>query len=313
MKQTIITTTAQETTSTAITTPAQFARVDGDAHLVAMWLQNARSNSAHTEAAYQRSWAKFAEFIGGVPLQSLTLNDIQDYLEFLQTQTRPDGDPVSAESIRGWMAGLKSLLSYGHKLGYLTYNVGAAVKLPKGKDTLAERILTEEEVIRIVTGERNPRNRALIRVLYSSGGRVSEVCALTWADVRTGEDGAVTVTLFGKGNKTRHVLLSATTAGALATLKPIGAKSTDPVFRSNKGGPLTRQQVQRIVRAAGDRAGVDGNVSPHWFRHSHATHAMGRGASISLVSKTLGHSSEAITSRYLHVTPGESSSTFLPI
>ena len=307
MNSTAITTTNQTTT------PAQFARVDGDAHLVAMWLQNARSNSAHTESAYQRSWVKFNEFTGGVPLRSLTLNDIQDYLEFLQTQTREDGDPVSPESIRGWMAGLKSLLSYGHRLGYLAFNVGAAVKLPKGKDTLAERILTEEEVIRIVTGERNARNRAMIRVLYSSGGRVSEVCGLTWADIRTGEDGAVTATLFGKGNKTRYVKLSPTTSGALATIKPIGAKNTEPVFRSNKGGPLTRQQVQRIVRTAGERAGVGGHVSPHWFRHSHATHAMGRGASISLVSKTLGHSSEAITSRYLHVTPGESSSAFLPI
>ena len=299
MNSTAINTTAQETAW--IVAPAQFAKVDGDAHLVAMWLQNARSNSKHTESAYHRAWVKFNEFTDNAPLQSLTLNDIQDYLEHLQGQTQPNGKPFSSESIRGWMAGIKSLLSYGNKLGYLPWNVGAPVKLPKGKDTLAERILTEEEAYRIVTGENTPRNSALIRVLYSSAGRVSEVCALTWADVRTGEDGLITITLFGKGNKTRYVTLTPSASGALATIRPIGATSTDPVFRSNKGGPLTRQQVQRIVRAAGDRAGIDGNVSPHWMRHSHATHAINRGCPISLLSKDMGHSSEAITGKYLHL------------
>ena len=300
------------TTTTQTTTPAQFARVDGDEHLIQMWLQKARSKSKHTESAYRRAYLKFAEFTGYAPLNSITLNDMQDYVEHLQNMVKPDGTPYSADSIRTWMADLKALLSYGQRLGYLPFNVGAAVETPAGKDTLAERILSEEQVIRIITGERNPRNNALLRVLYSSGARVSEICGLTWADVRT-ENGAYILTLFGKGNKTRYAGISTDTGKAMMTLKAIGAKGTDPVFRSNKGGPLTRQQVQRIVRAAGERAGMDGNVSPHWMRHSHGSHADRRGCSMRIIGAQMGHSSPAVTMRYIHPSPGESSSTFLPI
>ena len=68
----------------------------------------------------------------------------------------------------------------------------------------------------------------------------------------------------------------------------------------------------QIVKAAAKRAGIKGKVSPHWLRHAHATHALERGAKIHLVAETLGHSSVAITSRYLHARPEDSSSLYLP-
>jgi integrase/recombinase XerD len=73
-----------------------------------------------------------------------------------------------------------------------------------------------------------------------------------------------------------------------------------------------RFRVWQIVKKAGKRVGVEG-VSPHWFRHAHATHALARGASLKLVSETLGHSSITITDRYLHIRPDESSGKFLKI
>ena len=79
------------------------------------------------------------------------------------------------------------------------------------------------------------------------------------------------------------------------------------------GGHLDASQVWRIVRAAVRRAGLAGNVSPHWLRHSHASHAIDRNAPISLVRDTLGHQSIETTSRYLHAWPGESSSLYLSI
>src|SRR5690606_21296856 len=89
-------------------------------------------------------------------------------------------------------------------------------------------------------------------------------------------------------------------------------KDGHPVFRSRKGGHLHESQVWRIVRRAAERAGIDKNVSSHWLRHAHASHALDRGAPIHLVQATLGHSSIATTGKYLHARPTESSGSYLP-
>jgi integrase/recombinase XerD len=69
----------------------------------------------------------------------------------------------------------------------------------------------------------------------------------------------------------------------------------------------------RIVAKAAARAGLELSVSPHWLRHSHATHALERGAPIHLVAATLGHASVATTGKYLHARPTDSSSNYLAI
>jgi hypothetical protein len=81
------------------------------------------------------------------------------------------------------------------------------------------------------------------------------------------------------------------------------AEATDekPLFRSrNKGGALTRTQVWRIVLTAAPPAKIKLNVSAHWLRHAHASHALDRGAPIHLVQATLGHASIATTGCYTH-------------
>ncbi len=110
------------------------------------------------------------------------------------------------------------------------------------------------------------------------------------------------VTVYGKGGKTRHVLLSSGTWDALIAIRG-EAGDDDPVFVSRTGGPLSRAQAFRIVRAAAKRVGVDQDVSPHWLRHAHASHALDRGAAVHLVQATLGHSCVATTGRYLHARP----------
>jgi integrase/recombinase XerD len=150
----------------------------------------------------------------------------------------------------------------------------------------------------------------MLRLLYASGVRVSEVCGLKWRDLKERDD-AGQVTVFGKGGKTRTILLSLATWRELLALR---GGPDDPVFPSRKyGGHLDRSQVLRIVQTAAKRAGVVGKVSPHWLRHAHASHALDRGAPIHLVPATLGHSSVATTGRYLHARPTESSSKFLAV
>jgi integrase/recombinase XerD len=237
------------------------------------------------------------------PLRSVSVEDLQAFAESL-TGAR--------SSRRRTLSAIKSLLSFGQDTGYLQFNVGAAVKCPSVKDSLAERILSEEDVHRVIVTEAAPRNRALLRLLYAAGLRVSEACSLKWRDLQP-RDEAGQVTVFGKGDKTRTILLSEATWAELAALRG-DAGPDDAVFRSRKkGGHLTPSAVFHVVRAAARRAGIEGNVSPHWLRHAHASHALDRGAPIHLVQQTLGHASVATTGRYLHARPSDSSARYLAV
>ncbi|MHC4092221.1 MAG: tyrosine-type recombinase/integrase [Planctomycetota bacterium] len=79
------------------------------------------------------------------------------------------------------------------------------------------------------------------------------------------------------------------------------------------GESLTTRQVERIVRKAAARAGIAGNVSPHWLRHGHASHALDNGIPVSEVQHTLGHASLATTGKYAHARPGHSSGRGLKV
>lgn len=221
---------------------------------------------------------------------------------------------LSPSSRRTAIATIKSLLSFGHKIGVLPENVGVSMRAPKAKDCLNERILSQDEVQAMIAQETNVRNRAILLLLYSGGLRVSELCNLKWKDLQPrGDSGQVTV--LGKGQKIRTVLLPTSVWNEICQLR--GKKSaSDAVFCSREGDDegqhLDRTQVYRIVAAAAKRAGIQGKVSPHWLRHSHVSHSLERGAPIHLVQATLGHSSIATTSRYLHARPSDSSAFYLP-
>lgn len=276
------------------------SQANNDQHLITLWLHG---KSPHTQRAYKADVQRLLDFVDSKPLVGITLTDLQSFADSLSH--------LSINSAKRKINAVKSLLTFGQKLGYLQFNVGAAINAPKAKNTLAERILTEAEVHSMIALTKKNRDKVLLRLLYASAGRVSEICTLKWRDVRSsGERGQVT--LFGKGAKTRAVVVSKATWQALQSLR--GARRDDEaVFRSQKGGALAPSQVWRIVRAAAKRAGIAGHVSPHWFRHSHASHALERGASVALVRDTLGHSSLAVTSMYTHARPTESSALHLAI
>ena len=86
-----------------------------------------------------------------------------------------------------------------------------------------------------------------------------------------------------------------------------------PVFASRKGGHLDPSAVWRIVKAAAARAGLPDGTSPHWLRHSHASHSLDRGAPLSLVQQGLGHASVATTSKYLHARPSDGAGRYLGV
>jgi integrase/recombinase XerD len=282
-----------------------------DAQLLALWLFG---RSPHTQRAYRREATRFLAHpaLAGKPLRQVTLGDVQAFATALAAPAEPAA-PLGLPSQARALAAIKSLLAFGHRLGYLSFDVGGALRLPKLKNALAERILSEVDVHRLLALEPDPRNRTLLRLTYAGGLRVSELVALRWRDLQPrGDSGQLAV--FGKGEKTRYVLLPASVWSDLRALGATGDTTPDaPVFRSRKGSHLTARQAQRLVDAAARRAGLRAGVSPHWLRHAHATHALERGAPIHIVQATLGHTSVATTGRYLHARPTDSSARSLAV
>lgn len=270
-----------------------------DTALVEMWIS--RKNSQATQKQYRQTWAQFNQAVG-VPLQAVDFQTLQSWVA---------GLTGSENTRKVRVACVKSLFSFALKVGYLKLNPAVMLDSVKVKDELAARILTEDEVLSMIHKTTKQRDAVLIRLLYASAGRISEVCNLTWKDVASNGDSGQ-VTLFGKGGKTRTVKLSKATYKALCALDN-GVKDDSPIFVSQKGGRLDETQVHRIVKAAAVRAGISGSVSAHWLRHSHASHALDRGANIALVRDTLGHSSLSVTSRYTHAKPNESSALHLAV
>jgi integrase/recombinase XerD len=271
-----------------------------DGQLIELWLHG---RSLHTQRAYA---GDIARFLGGAgkSLPAVTLADLQGFADSLGGLA-----PASRYRI---LSAVKSLLAFGHRIGYLAFDVGRVLRLPSVRDRLAERILPEADVHRILSLEPNERNRTLLLLLYASGVRVSEACGLCWRDVQANGDGAQ-VTVFGKGGKTRAIQLPPSVARVLTKLRGKAGEDA-PVFPSRKHGAALRPlAVLRIVRQAARRAGIDAAVSPHWLRHAHASHALDRGAPIHLVQATLGHASITTTGRYLHARPADSSSRFLEV
>lgn len=274
-------------------------QAESDEQLIRLWLHN---RSLRTQQVYQPEIERFCSFVA-VGLHRVTLAMCQGFADSLGNL-----QPATQRRI---LATVKSLFAFGHRLGYLPFDVTRPLRLPPMRETLNERILDEPDVVRIIAAERNPRNIVMLTLLYASGIRVSELCGLHWQDVQERENGGQ-ITVYGKGGKTRTILLPLTVWEKIRSLRN-HAREDDTLFQSRKRGQLTREQVYRIVRAATRRAGIAKNVSPHWLRHAHASHALEHGAPISLVQTTLGHTNLATTSRYTHARPGHSSSEYLPL
>jgi integrase/recombinase XerD len=286
----------EATTSLPVVTQA-----NTDGQMVDLWVR--RHESPHTRRNYRRQAERFLGYARR-PLASVTVGDLQDYLATLQDQA-----PATRANAT---AALKSLFSFAHEIGYIPFNVGRVMKAPSVKNRLAERILNEPDVLRMIALEPKLRNRVLLTLLYGAGLRISEACGLRWRDL-AGRDRAAQATVFGKGGKTRVILLSANTWRLVQELRS-AAELDDPLFPSRKGGGvLDPSGIHRIVKAAAARAGLSPEVSAHWLRHAHASHSLERGAPIHLVQATLGHALVATTGRYLHARPTDSSARYLGV
>ena len=315
------TTDSDAAVSTAPSEAATATRVNGDVPTQAetdeqvfrMWLHG---KSENTRKAYRRDVEGFFEKAQAESLRDVTLAHLQEHADRLEERGL-------AESTRNRkLAAIKSLFTFAANIGYVRFNPGKALSLPSVPNELSERILSRRETWRLLGAPDSLRNRAMLLLAYASGGRVSELARLKWKDTARretpGGEPSGQITLLGKGEKTRSILLPRATWALLLELREEereaghGAPEA-PVFRSRQGGHLDPSSIWRVVRKAAEKAGIEKPVSPHWFRHAHVSHALRKGAPVQLVKETTGHASLATVSKYAHARPDDSSGQYLDL
>jgi integrase/recombinase XerD len=155
-----------------------------------------------------------------------------------------------------------------------------------------------------VATPRGVRDRTMLELMYASGLRVSELVGVKSVHLSL-VDGALRVT--GKGAKERlvpfgeeaQVWLQRYLGTARAAI--LGRQSSDALFVTARGGPMTRQMFWKLIKAHASHAGIDVPLSPHTLRHAFATHLLNHGADLRVVQLLLGHSDISTTQIYTHV------------
>jgi integrase/recombinase XerD len=284
------------------------------------WLRVERGLAPNSLAAYRRDLRRYAAYLrrrgvtGDVAGQMDGVDEalVAGFVDELERARTDDGlRKYKESSIARALAAVRSFHRFCVEEGLLDDDPSGDVGGPRVPQGIP-KALTEEEVDALLgavpgDGPRPQRDRALLELLYAGGLRISELVGLDLGDLDL-YDGLVRV--MGKGSKERVVPLGRSAREAvgdyLTTGRPelIGARArTTALFLNARGGRLTRQGAWLIVRAAGDRAGLQGRLFPHVLRHSCATHMLDHGADIRVVQELLGHASLSTTQVYTKVSP----------
>ena len=272
-----------------------------------------RGLSSNSISSYGRDLQKFDFFLQANKrdFERLTPQDLTDFEVSLKSLG------LALSSINRTLSAVKGFYKYT-SLEFDIANptleiVSAKVarKLPKA--------LSVDEVTKLIESakrEGDPislRDFAILELLYSSGGRVSEIVGVNTSDISISKtaDGDVTVLkLRGKGSKERLVPLGKFAIAAIEdyftrtrpALAAKNSKSEPALFLNARGKRLSRQSAWQIVLDAAVATGLEGKVSPHVFRHSYATHLLDGGADIRVVQELLGHASVTTTQIYTLIT-----------
>ncbi len=274
-----------------------------------VYLSTVRGFSDATVTAYRDDYAKLKDFLGPeTGIQDISLSDLRFCVAGLSRQKK------AVASINRFIASVRSLFAYCHKFQYIKTNPALELKTLKMPKHLPV-FMTETEVEDLCQAPDTKtlfwksRDRAIFRMLYSSGCRVAELASLTLNDF---SDGGRRAVVTGKGRKDRIVFFDLEARKALASYmaerKAILLRMKIPagkqkfVFINQKGGALTVRGIRWIVERYSGPEGINHHVSPHAFRHTFATTMLNNGADVRVVQEMLGHSSISTTQRYTHIT-----------
>ena len=257
------------------------------------YLQAERGLSIHTEAAYRRDLIQWHAAQG-----ELTVKGVERYLSALHARG------LAPASIARKRAALSSFCRYLSREGLLEDNPVTAADSPTRPERKLPHVLSISEIACLLSTPdrrttRGRRDSAFLEVLYASGLRVSEAAGLRWGDLDT-KRGMLMVR--GKGEKERRVPIAPASLKAVLTIRPRHARATDFVFSFSGGKQaLSRGTLWRTVKENALKAGLAQAPSPHWLRHSFATHLLNGGADIRAIQELLGHARISTTQIYTHV------------
>jgi integrase/recombinase XerC len=299
--------------------------VEWDAAIFAFarYLEVERAYSPRTTEVYLRDVRALRAHLhdkrgGEVPLARLSVLDVRGQLAALF------GDNTAA-TIGRKLSSVRAFCRFLVKRGVLEGNPAAAVRGPKRKRGLP-RALDVDDAFRLVeapaaTGRTSHRalsateearhgllrlrDVALLELLYGTGLRVSEACALDVGDIDRGRYGTpMLLVRRGKGNKSREVPVGGAADRALLAYLPARTQlaATGSALFVNAGGQrLTPRSVQRMVKRWTIAGGVHADATPHSLRHSFATHLLDEGVDLRAIQELLGHASLGSTQIYTKV------------
>lgn len=282
------------------------------------YLSIKQSGSEHTDDAYRRDCYLFVDFMEKEGIESFNDVDrhiIYNYISFLRNP-REIGKVLSDTTIARRISSIRSFYSYMLEFGKVDDTPFTGIKLGKRKRKIPE-FLYEEEIFSFLDGiecdsDVHIRNRALFELMYATGIRVSEACAIRIKDI---DFSSQIITVLGKGNKQRLVAYHDLASDYLKKyLHEVRGKwcSQDHgfVFVNQKGNPLTSRGIQYILEQQTKENGCPFTIHPHMLRHSFATHLLDHGADLRTVQELLGHSSLSTTQIYTHVTKEKLKKTY---
>lgn len=255
-----------------------------------------RQGSAHTLDAYRRDLAALAAWAGERDLLALDGNDLR---AFVAAEHRRG---LSPKSLQRRLSACRSLYRWLLKQGRIAANPADGVRAPKAPRKLPQ-VLDVDEAVQLVELPTDAplglRDRALLELFYSSGLRLSEVCALRWHDLDF-ETGLVTV--LGKGSKQRIVPVGSHARAALQAWREDSTSQPDGfVFPGRGGRQISARAIQLRMKQLAMRQGVLKRIHPHLLRHSFASHVLESSGDLRGVQELLGHSDIATTQIYTHL------------
>ena len=266
-------------------------------------LEIEKNRSIKTRVNYERYLKRFLEFSQISKPSQVSQDLVRQYRLWLNRQS------LKKNTQNYYLIALRNFLKYLAKRDIETL---PADKIELGKQSERQVIFLEENELERLLGAPTAdsfkalRDRAILELLFSTGLRVSELCALNRdsLNLKSGE-----FSVRGKGDKVRLVFLSDTAKEALKSYLEKREDVDAALFVRQVKNPaladdlrLTTRSVERLVKHYAAKAGLSKKVTPHSLRHSFATDLLRNGADIRSVQALLGHSNITTTQIYTHIT-----------
>ena len=259
-----------------------------------------KKHSDNTITNYQVDLVAFSEFVQG-NLLDIDKDTVNAYLKHMYDNNE------SKNSIARHLSSLRSFYNYLLKKEYVDYNYFANIKNPR-KDKDLPKYVKDDDIDKMfeVPNTRTwigQRNLLIMRMLYATGLRVSELVSIKINDIDIKDR---TIRIIGKGSKERIVVFGNNTKEALEDYlnrgrREVDVNSSSYLFLNKDGNKLSARYVRKILDDVIAKASIKTHVSPHMLRHTFATAMLNNGADLVSVKELLGHESLNTTSIYTHV------------